>query len=586
MINSKKKIAFWFITLVFPFVLIGVLECILYIFNPDPLEHADNGDPFLKIDSPRSLFSTVENNGQIFYRVTHPEAYRGRNILFPLVKEKKAIRIFCLGGSASAGWPHPPSEIYSEYLRQALQRSYPDHAIEIFNVSAHAFASYRVRYIFDEVINYNPDLLIIYTGNNEFLEMRNYSLNSSLLLKLYVLRDWLGYLRSFRYFEQRLLEMINSHNVLSGKGVRTGNFNILYSKVEKLVLDLRKDPYQYQQVQEHFRFNIDYMAKKANEKQIPTLLLTVPVNLRDWKPNVSYNRLSDNDLVQWKETFRLGEKRLIENNYDKAIQYFKKAIEQEPLHAESYFYLGRAYELKGHHQIAYENYVRARDLDYNPFRAISNFNDIIRETATRYKNVNLVDLDKIFTEASSNGLPGFDLILDYVHPTKKGNLIIAKAVYDKIIGSNIFNAPSRHTRFQYQSRPFYYNGEKYSEEKDIKLQIALLYLSGAMHQYDGLINKAKLINRYYTEERDLMLEDIQTRGEIAKILRKRITREYDNYRRKADKVIEIFPKYQEIQRKEILGIAVDPQEKKNITYMYRDYYSTVKKGVSPMTKSE
>jgi len=60
--------------------------------------------------------------------------------------------VFCLGGSASAGWPHPPLETYSAYLERALEKAYPDRRIEMINASAHGFASYRVRAVFDRVV--------------------------------------------------------------------------------------------------------------------------------------------------------------------------------------------------------------------------------------------------------------------------------------------------------------------------------------------------------------------------------------------------------------------------------------------------
>ena len=78
------------------------------------------------------------------------------------------------GGSASASWPHPTTEIYNSYLEKSLQQIYPSKKIEIINCSAHGFASYRVRQVFETIIPLQPDAVIIWSGNNEFLERRNY----------------------------------------------------------------------------------------------------------------------------------------------------------------------------------------------------------------------------------------------------------------------------------------------------------------------------------------------------------------------------------------------------------------------------
>lgn len=131
-------------------------------------------DPYLNFGQVDSYFVQKEIGGRPHYQVANREVYRERNTVFPVTKTPGTFRVFCLGGSASAGWPHPQEEIYSRFLQQALQDTYPDRTIEVLNVSAHAYAAYRVRLIFQEVIEFKPDLIVIYSGNNEFLEKRVY----------------------------------------------------------------------------------------------------------------------------------------------------------------------------------------------------------------------------------------------------------------------------------------------------------------------------------------------------------------------------------------------------------------------------
>jgi GTPase SAR1 family protein len=54
----------------------------------------------------------------------------------------------------------------------------PVRDIEVINVSAQAYAAYRVRLILDEVVSFQPDLIVIYSDNNEFLEPRRYATRS------------------------------------------------------------------------------------------------------------------------------------------------------------------------------------------------------------------------------------------------------------------------------------------------------------------------------------------------------------------------------------------------------------------------
>jgi hypothetical protein len=123
---------------------------------------------------PINLFSKQEINGETWYGITNKNAYSDRNVTFKEKKDEGQIRVICLGGSASAGWPHPPDEIYSRYLEKTLQKLYPEKKIEVINCSAHGFASYRIRQVFESIIPFDPDAVIIWCGNNEFLEGRNY----------------------------------------------------------------------------------------------------------------------------------------------------------------------------------------------------------------------------------------------------------------------------------------------------------------------------------------------------------------------------------------------------------------------------
>ena len=45
---------------------------------------------------------------------------------------------------------------------------------EVINAGLLSYGSYRVAMVMEELITYEPDLFIVYTGHNEFLERRTY----------------------------------------------------------------------------------------------------------------------------------------------------------------------------------------------------------------------------------------------------------------------------------------------------------------------------------------------------------------------------------------------------------------------------
>ncbi len=474
---------FWSIILLLAVSPIVVVEAFL--------RHTDaqiSDDPYLNFGQVDSFFVRKEIHGKPHYQVANREVYRERNIIFPVQKQLKTFRVFCLGGSASAGWPHPAEEIYSAYLQSALQRQYPEHTIEVINVSAHAYAAYRVRLIFQEIIRFEPDLIVIYSGNNEFIEKRVYSEKPSwhdpLLSTMnhsYLVRRVKGSSLGRRLWPENTLLPEERQHVAYEQ----------WSKIEQLALDLRQNPRQYEKVKEHYEFSIQSMARAARERNVPVILVTVPVNLRDWRPNVSYQPVKGETLGAWEQQYRAGRRLLLLGNAAGAVQAFSTATHISPLHAESHFMLGLALETVHDYDGALLAYGRARDLDHNPFRAPSDLNRILRQIAGRFDNVSLADAEQAFQAASAPLAPGFDLFLDYVHPTKRGNLLLAQAVYTEIVKRNLIRAETS-SADAVQTAMLNNPGikESYDERRDYAMQGVMVRLFVMMHQYESALEKA------------------------------------------------------------------------------------------------
>ena len=431
----------------------------------------------MKITSPISIFREVERGGQRIYQVDHPQAYGERRVAFPVEKPPGRLRVFSLGGSASAGWPHPKREIYSAYLERALRAALPGQDLEVLNVGAHGFASYRIRRVFEDVLAFEPDLMILYSGNNEFFEARSYSAPSP-LARLASRSRLASSLRGW-------MEPIDS---VSGRGrTRAATRDFLVSMLDRRPHPLRSDPDQFEQVIEHYAFSIEAMLRAADEAGVPTLLLTVPVNLRDWRPNVSASGLAGPPHTTWRAIYDDG-MRLSRMGQDaEAEARLREALDLAPEYAETHFELARLLERQGRDGEAQTAYRAACDLDFSPWRALSRMNDVLRSLARSHPNTHLVDLDRAFLEAASRGLPGFDLFLDYVHPTKPGNRLIARLVFDAIRDAHLLGVPDsaayRHVDVR---RPR--DGRVFGARDDLRLRGKLLWFFLAMHQYETVVD--------------------------------------------------------------------------------------------------
>jgi tetratricopeptide (TPR) repeat protein len=529
-----RTTAFWLVLLATPLLLLGVLEAAARLAFAG--RAAD--DAYLDLVDVPSFLTEREVEGERFLEVTHPEAYRERRVRFPARKPEGTVRIFCLGGSASAGWPHPAAEIHSEYLRHALERSHPDRRFEVLNVSAHAYAAYRVRLLFDEVIDFDPDVVVLYSGNNEFLERRSYLRDRPGLARLRALANRSALFRLLRGVLVRAFYPENSLSAQRRERVRAG----VLSKLRRETIALREDPQQFERLKSHYASSIEAMLDAAHLRGVPVVLATVPVNLRDWRPNASHNGLSDADRERWREIFDAGRAGLLRGDPDAAIHWLEQATALEPLHAESIFLLGRAWEARGDFPTALECYMKARDLDYNPFRALSHFNHVLREFAAKRPDVFLADLEAAFLEASAPRAPGFDLLLDYVHPNQAGNRIIARTLFETLHGAGLLEKPTGSPHFSYEAAPFHEDGSPYDERRDPTLHRALLGLMLMMHQYEASIAEARLLASMGSDT-------------------PRVRR-----------VLEVFPAYLELERRRLLGLPFDAAEAARVEALHRGFY--------------
>ena len=148
-----------------PFVL---LECGLRLFGVGESEsevHAGFGDtsPLFEIDS-KGTYRTSVAKGQFFVREE-----------FEATPRKGERRIFVLGGSTVQGRPFSIDTSFAKWLELRLNAEQTGHEYRAINCGGISYASYRLRPVLKEVLNYDPDLIVLATGHNEFLEDRTYA---------------------------------------------------------------------------------------------------------------------------------------------------------------------------------------------------------------------------------------------------------------------------------------------------------------------------------------------------------------------------------------------------------------------------
>lgn len=152
----------------------------------------------------------------------------------------------------------------------------------------------------------------------------------------------------------------------------------------------------------------------AETHAIPTYVLTVPTNLRDWLPSTAGQTMAKVDL----------DRILASQQWAAGLAQLQQLGGSD--HALAFFLQGRALEASGEQEAAYAQYLRAKDLDFNLLRAHSRWNDAVRQLAGKF--VHVLDLEAELQHWSPSGLPGFDLFHDHCHFRLDTNVRVARFI--------------------------------------------------------------------------------------------------------------------------------------------------------------
>jgi tetratricopeptide (TPR) repeat protein len=414
----------------------GIVELALWIAGAPTL--LDERDPFAGFSERIRVFEIDPVSGQ--YRtppraVAHSFNYQS----FRIDKPANGLRVFILGGSSAYGFPWGAGQAFGAFLAQALQASRPERTVEVVNAAAMSYGAHRLRILAPEILSYQPDLLIVYGGHNEFVERRFYRdalgrppATEGLRLALY---RWRLY-----SVLSRLYERLGSPDELPvGEGKDVGEL-LGIDVVREHAVDVGAG--ERIEALRHFRENLDVLLAMADEAGVATVLCTVPSNLRGWAPNRSAfgPDVPPDGRARVRAILSKARAAIDDGDASTAVASLRTALDLAPGYAETHYLLGRAYDALGRFDEAGPAYARARDLDAKPTRASSALNDVIRGLA-RERGLPVVDLDRIFWEIAEDGLPGFDLFQDYVHPTPAAHRRIAMEIWRRLEEGGLVGEP-------------------------------------------------------------------------------------------------------------------------------------------------
>jgi tetratricopeptide (TPR) repeat protein len=315
-----------------------------------PAPAYDAGQAAVLCEDIKKPFFTLDcSNGAC---LAFPGRRESQAAVFRTPKPAGVRRIFILGESAAT------------LLLGGPAYGAPLPGFEIINCGVGGYETYRIEGVFREVLKYQPDLIVMLSGNNEGGTYPCPGLRFDLQ-------------RRYR----RLLERYYS-------------------------LRLPKEDAEIRATLKIQEDRLDAMAAEARKKKVPFMLCTLPANLSGLGPS--------GGLPEYKPDFLAGMTALGKGDFSAAAEKFGALLKRDPRDLFARFFLGRALQASGDTAGAKEAYLRVIELDPRQDRTSRERNAMIRRVAARH-GAGVCDLEKLFYSVSRNGIPDFTQISDGVH---------------------------------------------------------------------------------------------------------------------------------------------------------------------------
>jgi tetratricopeptide (TPR) repeat protein len=405
-----------------PIILLGALELGLRLFG---FGYPPNAIIKSKIQG-REIYSHNFKFGWRFFSKEISRQFYG--FAFDADKPPQTYRIFILGASAAAGKP-VPAYSFGRILEVMLGDMYPHTNFEVITAAMPALNSHVVREIAEDCAKYEPDLFIVYLGNNEVVgPFGPKTVLAPISRSLLAIRANIK-LKSTRSGQliDRIVTAITSLRKKPKQGLELEMY---------LDKQIRPNDPAMQYVYSHYEQNLKDICKEARKAGARIILSNVAGNLRDSAPLASLHKenLTDAEKQEWENIYDHGIELETTRKYRQAIDSYLAAAEIDSTFADLQFRLGRCFWAMWEYEKAKQHYINAHQFDTLRFRADAKINEIIQSIAQdkTEKGIYFVDTISVLEQNSPHQTPGKELFHDHVHLNFKGNYILARTIFSQI----------------------------------------------------------------------------------------------------------------------------------------------------------
>ncbi len=419
----------------------ALLEAVLALLGVEPLTLRE--DPFLGFAGRARVFVPETGVAGEPDLVTSPARLDLFNAqCFPRRKPPGGYRIFCLGGSTTFGRPYDDATSFAGWLRELLPVLDPSRRWEVINAGGVSYASYRVARVMRGLVDLEPDLFIVYTGQNEFLEERTYPALRQLPAPVKAVAAALSATRTWAAMDALMTRIgALSADPIESRDVLTGRVDAKLDHAAGLDLYERDDELRGR-ILRHYRVSLERMVAMARTAGAGVIFVVPASNLRSCSPFKSQHTSGPEpaQLVRSQRLLDTARRQMLNLAWPEALAALDEAIGLDPRFAELHYQRGRALFALGRHAEAKQAFERAREEDVCPLRALGEMESILRQVAQESGSL-LVDfkglLESNLEATAGHAILGEEDFLDHVHPTIEGHRALALALVDALRGLGV-----------------------------------------------------------------------------------------------------------------------------------------------------
>ena len=446
-LSLRKKLALSAFTTVSFFL---ILEICLAIVGIRSVVNTD--DPFVGFSgyAPLMAHSTAEDGTAILTTAENKRNWFNVQS-FPKAKAPRTKRIFCMGGSTTYGHPFFDSTSFSGWLREFLPIHDPSCHWEVINAGGISYASYRVAALMKELAQYEPDLFIVYSAHNEFLERRTYQDMFERSQLAMFTQGLLSRTRTWSLTKRTLDQIRKSTSNADGTRSKT-HADILDTEVNEILnhtigpVDYHRDLTWRANVVSHYENNLRRMVAIARNAGAQIVFVTPASNEKDCSPFKSEHdsQQSQADQDRLHEIIHQAATDPECAAPRVALRYLQSAVEISPNFAEYHYRIGHLQLVLQNYSEAKRSFSLALNEDVCPLRAVDEIGQSIDRVGKELK-VPIVDFEEQIRELceTENGhsILGEEYFLDHVHPTIDVNRRLAIWIIETLLERGFVHGP-------------------------------------------------------------------------------------------------------------------------------------------------